>query len=57
MKGNVLFSSALHGWEFTVPMLARSLFWSGTMPLKPPLMRRYLFGDTKYNARTGKVLK
>ena len=56
-KGNVVFASALHGWGFTVPTLARSLFRSGTVPLKPPLMRRYLFGDTKYNAETGKVLK
>ena len=56
-KGNVVFASALHGWGFTVPALARSLFRSGTVPLKPQLMRRYLFGDTKYNAETGKVLK
>ncbi len=57
MKGNVVFALALHGWGFMVPTLARSLFWSGTVPLKPPLMQRYLFGDTKYNAGTGKVLK
>jgi ribosome assembly protein 1 len=57
VKGDVVFTLALHGWGFTVPTLVRSLFRLGTMPLKPPLMQRYLFEDTKYNARTGKVLK
>mmetsp|Transcript_36287 Transcript_36287/g.65335 ORF Transcript_36287/g.65335 Transcript_36287/m.65335 type:complete len:1104 (-) Transcript_36287:229-3540(-) len=54
---NVVFASALHGWGFTIPTLARSLFKSKTVPLKPPLMRKYLFGDFKYNSETGKVLK
>ena len=57
IKGNVVFSSALHGWGFTVPALARSLFKSKTVQMKPPLMRQYLFGDFKYNAETGKVFK
>lgn len=57
IKGNVVFASALHGWGFTIPTLARSLFKSKTVPLKPPLMRQYLFGDFKYNSETGKVLK
>jgi len=57
IKGNVVFSSALHGWGFAIPTLARSLFKSKTVPMKPPLMRQYLFGDFKYNTETGKVLK
>jgi len=56
IKGNVVFASALHGWGFTIPTLARSLFKSKTVPLKPPLLRQYLFGDFKYNAERGKVL-
>lgn len=57
VKGNVVFASALHGWGFTVPTLARSLFKSKTIPIKPPLLRQYLFGDYKYKHETGKVLK
>jgi ribosome assembly protein 1 len=57
IKGNVVFASALHGWGFTVPTLARSLFKSKTIPMKPPLLRQYLFGDFKYNTETNKVLK
>ena len=57
IKGNVVFASGLHGWGFTVPTLARSLFKSKTIPMKPPLLRQYLFGDFKYNLETGKVLK
>ena len=57
IKGNVVFASGLHGWGFTTPTLARSLFKSKTIPMKPPLLRQYLFGDFKYNAETGKVLK
>jgi len=55
--GNVIFASALHGWGFTVPSLARSLFRSKAVPLKPPVMRRYLFGNFKYDAATSKVWK
>jgi ribosome assembly protein 1 len=57
IKGNVVFASGLHGWGFTIPTLARSLFKSKTIPMKPPLLRQYLFGDFKYNTETGKVLK
>ncbi|KAL3792868.1 hypothetical protein HJC23_004793 [Cyclotella cryptica] len=57
IKGNVVFASALHGWGFTLPTLARSLFKSKTIPIKPPLLRQYLFGDYKYKHETGKVLK
>ncbi|KAK1741717.1 elongation factor 2 family protein [Skeletonema marinoi] len=57
IKGNIVFASGLHGWGFTIPTLARSLFKSKTIPMKPPLLRQYLFGDFKYNAETGKVLK
>ena len=41
IKGNVVFASALHGWGFTTPTLARSLFKSKTVPMKPPLLRQY----------------
>ncbi|KAL7437180.1 hypothetical protein ACHAXM_005480 [Skeletonema potamos] len=57
IKGNVVFASGLHGWGFTIPTLARSLFKSKTIPMKPPLLRQYLFGDFKYNTENGKVLK
>ena len=56
--GNVVFTSALYGWGFTIPSLARSLFKSQVIPnLKPPIIRQYLFGDFKYRSDTGKVLK
>jgi len=58
IKGNVVFTSAIHGWGFTIPTLARSLFKSKTISnLKPPILRQYLFGDYKYNVESGKVLK
>lgn len=55
MKGNVIFASALFGWGFTVPSLARSLFRSKVLPLKPLVLKQWLFGDFKY--KNGKVLK
>jgi ribosome assembly protein 1 len=54
-KGNVVFCSAIHGWGFTVPSLARQLFRSKTLDIKPPVLRQYLFGDFKFKG--GKVLK
>ncbi|KAL7517830.1 hypothetical protein ACHAWX_002718, partial [Stephanocyclus meneghinianus] len=57
VRGNVVFASALHGWGFTVPALARSLFKSKTVPIKPPLLRQYLFGDYKYKHDAAKVFK
>jgi ribosome assembly protein 1 len=45
--GNVIFASALFGWGFTVPSLSRSLFRSGTIPIKPIVLKTYLFGDYK----------
>ena len=56
-KGNVVFCSALHGWGFTVPSLARSLFRSKTVPIKPPVLRQYLFDDVKYRRKDCKVIK
>jgi ribosome assembly protein 1 len=56
-KGNVVFTSAIYGWGFTVLSLARSLFKSKIVNIKPPIMRQYLFGDFKYDSSTGKVLK
>ena len=55
MKGNVIFASALYGWGFSVPALARSLFRQKILPLKPMMLKQYLFGDFKY--KDGKVLK
>lgn len=58
VKGNVIFTTALFGWGFSVPSLARSLFRSKVIPnIKPPLLRQYLFGDFKYRNSDGKVLK
>ncbi|CAB9497751.1 Elongation factor 4 [Seminavis robusta] len=54
MKGNVVFASALFGWGFTVPSLARTLFRNKILPLKPMVLRQCLFGDFKY--RNEKVL-
>ena len=54
MKGNVVFASALFGWGFTVPSLARALFRSKILPLKPMVLRQCLFGDFKY--KNDKVL-
>lgn len=45
--GNVIFASALYGWGFTIQSLARSLFRSGTVPIKPVILKSYLFGDFK----------
>jgi ribosome assembly protein 1 len=56
-KGNVVFASAIYGWGFTIPSLARSLFKSKTIKVKPPIMRQYLFGDFKYDSESGKLLK
>ena len=55
-KGNVVFGSALYGWGFAVPKLAKSLFRAKTLPIKPMLLKQYLFGDFKYTPE-GKVLK
>ena len=54
-KGNVIFASALYGWGFTVPSLARSLFRSKTLPIKPVMLKQCLFGDFKF--KSGKILK
>jgi ribosome assembly protein 1 len=54
-KGNVIFGSALYGFGFTVPSLARSLFRSKTLPIKPIMLKQCLFGDFKY--KLGKLLK
>jgi ribosome assembly protein 1 len=54
-KGNVVFCSAFYGWGFTVPSLARTLFRSKLIPIKPMVLKQYLFGDFKY--KDGKVLK
>jgi len=54
-KGNVIFASALYGWGFAIPSLARSLFRQKVLPIKPPILKQYLFGDFKY--KNDKILK
>jgi ribosome assembly protein 1 len=54
-KGNVAFGSALFGWGFTVTSLAKSLFRSKAVSIKPMMLRPYLFGD--YKLKGDKVLK
>lgn len=44
-RGNVVFGSALYGWGFTIPSLARSLFRQKAVAIKPLLLKQYLFGD------------
>ncbi len=57
-KGNVVITTAIYGWGFTIPSLARSLFKSKIIKhIKPPIMRQYLFGDFRYDPDSGKVLK
>ena len=46
-KGNVVFGSALFGWGFTALSLAKSLFRSKTVSVKPLVLRNYIFGDYK----------
>lgn len=54
--GNVVFASALHGWGFTAPALARSLFRQGVVTIRPPILKQYLFGDHKLRG-TDKIVK
>lgn len=54
-KGNVVFASALFGWGFTIPSLARSLFRGKALPIKPGMLKQCLFGDFKYKGE--KLLK
>ncbi len=56
-KGNVVFASALYGWGFSIPSLSRSLFRQKVLPIKPVMLKQYLFGDFKFKPDNGKVLK
>lgn len=56
-KGNVIFASAFYGWGFSAQSLARSLFQSKTIALKPQMLKQYLFADCKYNKDTNKMMK
>ena len=56
-KGNVIFASAFYGWGFSVPSLARSLFQSKRIGLKPQVLKQYLFSDCKFNHETNKLTK
>jgi len=53
--GNVVFGSALFGWGFTSLGLAKALFRSKRIPIKPLVLRQYMFGD--YKLKGDKVLK
>ena len=68
-RGNVVFASALFGWGFSVPSLARSLFRNKILPIKPIMLKQYLFGDFYFkqqssnssnsntDGNTGKMMK
>ena len=56
-QGNVIFASALFGWGFTIPSLARSLFLNKILPIKPKMLKQYLFGDFYYKAEKQKMMK
>mmetsp|Transcript_28623 Transcript_28623/g.77509 ORF Transcript_28623/g.77509 Transcript_28623/m.77509 type:complete len:1118 (-) Transcript_28623:225-3578(-) len=56
-RGNVIFASALFGWGFTVPSLARSLFKSKILPVKPAALQQYLFGSFYYKHEQQKMMK
>ena len=52
---NVVFASALFGWGFSCSGLARSLFRSKQLPIKPMVLKQCLFSDVKF--KDGKLLK
>ena len=56
-QGNVIFASALFGWGFTVPSLARSLFQNKLLPIKPKMLKQYLFGDFYFKEEKQKMMK
>lgn len=56
-RGNVVFASALFGWGFTVPSLARSLFKNKNLPIKPKILQQYLFGDFYFKEEQQKMMK
>jgi len=57
-SNNVIFASALHGWGFTIPSLARHLFKTKVVQVKPLVLKQLLFDDNvKYRHTDHKVLK
>mmetsp|Transcript_9380 Transcript_9380/g.23026 ORF Transcript_9380/g.23026 Transcript_9380/m.23026 type:complete len:1096 (+) Transcript_9380:152-3439(+) len=56
-RGNVIFASALFGWGFTIPSLARSLFRGKVLPIKPAALKHYLFGDFYFKEQQQKMMK
>jgi ribosome assembly protein 1 len=56
-RGNIIFGSALFGWGFTVPSLARSLFKNKIVPIKPAALKQYLFGDFYFKVQQQKMMK
>jgi ribosome assembly protein 1 len=60
-RGNVIFASALFGWGFSIPALARSLFRNKVCLIKPVMLKQYLFGDFYFKRgednNSGKIMK
>ena len=56
-RGNIIFASALFGWGFTIPSLARSLFRNKLLPIKPAALKQYLFGDFYFKEQQQKMMK
>jgi ribosome assembly protein 1 len=56
-RGNVIFCSAIHGWGFTIPSMARHLFRNKLLDIKPVQSRQFLFGDFKCRSSDGKIIK
>mmetsp|Transcript_49300 Transcript_49300/g.56854 ORF Transcript_49300/g.56854 Transcript_49300/m.56854 type:complete len:1160 (+) Transcript_49300:127-3606(+) len=54
-RGNIIFVSALFGWGFTVPSLSRSLFRNKILPMKPVVLKQYLFGDFYFKKQPSKI--
>ena len=52
----MVFASAYYNWGFTVPALARSLWRGRVLPFKPPVLRKLLFSDCRYNETTKKMV-
>ncbi|CAD7936307.1 unnamed protein product [Amoebophrya sp. A25] len=54
-KGNVLFTSAMHGWGFSVAQFAS--FMAKRMSCSERVLRQTLWGDYWYNPKEKKILK
>ena len=52
----MVFASAYYNWGFTVLGLARSLRRGRVLPFKPPVLRKLLFSDYRYNETTKEMV-